>query len=147
MFRITDNKGFQITFKNGYTISCQFGTSNYCDRRSYTDPYGSELGMRCVESENCADWMHFDRGQRAYRRHEGGNCMSSIDQMRELLAGATVSKFSTLEACRAFKDGVSQCIQIMEEENNSHKAEKGTGSVGAEMVRLSVYFRDIRDNT
>ncbi len=53
MFKITDNKGFQITFKNGYTISCQFGTCNYCNRRSYIEPYGSELGMRLVESENC----------------------------------------------------------------------------------------------
>lgn len=53
MFRITDNNGFQITFKNGYTISCKFGTCNYCDRRLDTAPYGSELGMGCVESDNC----------------------------------------------------------------------------------------------
>lgn len=64
--------------------------------------------------------------------------MSSIDKMRELLAGATVSKFSTPEACRAFKDGVSQCIRIMEEESNSHKAESGTGSAGVEMVRRMI---------
>ena len=31
MFRITDGKGFQITFKNGYTVSVQFGYSNYCE--------------------------------------------------------------------------------------------------------------------
>ena len=30
MFAATENKGFQITFSNGYTISCQFGASNYC---------------------------------------------------------------------------------------------------------------------
>lgn len=30
MFKITLGKGFQITFKNGYTISVQFGTGNYC---------------------------------------------------------------------------------------------------------------------
>ena len=30
MFKSTENKGFQITFSNGYTISCQFGASNYC---------------------------------------------------------------------------------------------------------------------
>lgn len=29
MFRITDNKGFQITFDNGYTVSVQFGPGNY----------------------------------------------------------------------------------------------------------------------
>ena len=30
MFAATENKGFQITFGNGYTISCQFGAGNYC---------------------------------------------------------------------------------------------------------------------
>ena len=29
MFRINDNKGFQITFDNGYTVSVQFGPGNY----------------------------------------------------------------------------------------------------------------------
>ena len=31
MFRITDNKGFHLTFKNGVTISVQFGIGNYGD--------------------------------------------------------------------------------------------------------------------
>lgn len=29
MFRINDNKGFKITFDNGYTVSVQFGPGNY----------------------------------------------------------------------------------------------------------------------
>lgn len=29
MFRITDNKGFQITLDNGYMVSVQFGPGNY----------------------------------------------------------------------------------------------------------------------
>jgi len=33
MFKATENKGFQITFNNGYTISVQFGKGNYCDNR------------------------------------------------------------------------------------------------------------------
>jgi hypothetical protein len=31
MFRITDNKGFQIVFENGCTLSVQFGPGNYTD--------------------------------------------------------------------------------------------------------------------
>ena len=31
MLRITDGKGFQITFANGWTVSVQFGPGNYCD--------------------------------------------------------------------------------------------------------------------
>jgi hypothetical protein len=31
MFKITGNKGFHMTFKNGITISVQFGPGNYCE--------------------------------------------------------------------------------------------------------------------
>ena len=30
-FRICGNKGFHITFENGWTVSVQFGPGNYCD--------------------------------------------------------------------------------------------------------------------
>jgi hypothetical protein len=31
MFKICGQKGFHITFDNGYTVSVQFGAGNYCD--------------------------------------------------------------------------------------------------------------------
>ena len=34
MFNITENKGFHLTFANGWTVSVQWGTANYCDNRS-----------------------------------------------------------------------------------------------------------------
>lgn len=30
-FKITGNKGFHITFPNGWTVSVQFGPGNYCE--------------------------------------------------------------------------------------------------------------------
>ena len=33
-FVSTRNKGYQMTFQNGITISVQFGTGNYCERRN-----------------------------------------------------------------------------------------------------------------
>jgi hypothetical protein len=33
MFKITEGKGFQVTFKNGWTVSVQFGAFNYCSNR------------------------------------------------------------------------------------------------------------------
>ena len=33
MFAITEGKGFQITFPNGWTVSVQFGPGNYCSNR------------------------------------------------------------------------------------------------------------------
>jgi hypothetical protein len=31
MFKTCGQKGFHITFENGYTVSVQFGAGNYCD--------------------------------------------------------------------------------------------------------------------
>lgn len=39
MFRITEGKGFQVTFENGITISVQIGRYNYCDNQiDYSSP-------------------------------------------------------------------------------------------------------------
>ena len=48
MFNITANKGFQITFANGNTVSVQFGGGNYCENR-----YNSEDGkaQSCENAE------------------------------------------------------------------------------------------------
>ena len=43
MFKISDNKGFQITFENGYTVSVQFGPGNYGSNR--TETYGTSMNV------------------------------------------------------------------------------------------------------
>jgi len=35
MFKITEGKGFQMTFENGWTVSVQFGPHNYCENRKF----------------------------------------------------------------------------------------------------------------
>lgn len=35
MLKITQAKGFQLTFENGLTISVQFGKGNYCENRNF----------------------------------------------------------------------------------------------------------------
>jgi hypothetical protein len=34
MFKITQKKGFNLTFENGYKISVQFGPGNYCTQQN-----------------------------------------------------------------------------------------------------------------
>ena len=57
-FRSCENKGFQITFANGWTISVQFGKHNYCVRRSFAPDAWKPETDEIVESENaeCAVW-------------------------------------------------------------------------------------------
>jgi hypothetical protein len=35
MFEITRGTGFKVTFENGWTVSVQFGSFNYCDKSSF----------------------------------------------------------------------------------------------------------------
>ena len=52
-FKTTSNKGFQMTFENGLTISVQWGTMNYCDRKNNDiNEFESELKTKNVESSN-----------------------------------------------------------------------------------------------
>ena len=37
MFKVMSNKGFHMTFDNGFTISVQFGKGNYCGSRHIED--------------------------------------------------------------------------------------------------------------
>jgi hypothetical protein len=37
MFSAVDNKGFELTFTNGWTVSVQWGPGNYCEHRSVSD--------------------------------------------------------------------------------------------------------------
>jgi hypothetical protein len=43
MFKISQGKGFQITFSNGWTVSVQFGSGNYCENSSIDyNPFAPE---------------------------------------------------------------------------------------------------------
>jgi hypothetical protein len=46
------NRGFQITFENGYTISVQFGTMHYCERRDWMANGQPELSEQFIDSPN-----------------------------------------------------------------------------------------------
>jgi len=52
MIRVNQNKGFSMTFKNGLTISVQFGTGNYCSRRDFIAAIVSEKDSDICESDD-----------------------------------------------------------------------------------------------
>jgi hypothetical protein len=59
MLKSTKNKGFSLTFENGITISVQFGSSNYCERKNLHANYGSEMLNDIIESLNeVARWIY-----------------------------------------------------------------------------------------
>jgi hypothetical protein len=65
MFDIPNGKGFHITFKNGWTISVQFGGGNYCDnydKRIYSEYCGPSSNAE-IAAWKGETWFDFDGGQ------------------------------------------------------------------------------------
>ena len=42
-FEATQNKGFRMTFENGFAISVQWGTMNYCEKKNLMAEYKDEM--------------------------------------------------------------------------------------------------------
>ena len=42
-FTATQNKGFRMKFDNGYSISVQWGTINYCEKKNLMAEYKDEM--------------------------------------------------------------------------------------------------------
>lgn len=61
MFNITDNKGFHITFENGWTVSVQWGGGNYISNRRNTCfgevPASSDAEVAAWKDE---EWHQFE---------------------------------------------------------------------------------------
>jgi hypothetical protein len=52
MFYSTLNKGFQMTFQNGWTISVQFGFGNYCQNNHHPEGFYFSQNVAIVESQD-----------------------------------------------------------------------------------------------
>lgn len=52
MIKSTNNKGFSMTFQNGWTISVQFGYGNYCSNGHHPEGYFFSKEKDVVESND-----------------------------------------------------------------------------------------------
>jgi len=63
VFKITNSKGFHITFDNGYTVSVQFGAGNYCDNYGngkYKDPADPSATAEVGAWDKNGKWVALD---------------------------------------------------------------------------------------
>jgi len=51
-FIATENKGFRMKFENGFTISVQWGTVNYCEKKNLMAEYKNEMKETTWESKS-----------------------------------------------------------------------------------------------
>jgi len=49
-FVATENKGFRMKFDNGFSISVQWGTMNYCEKKNLMAEYKAEMKENYIKS-------------------------------------------------------------------------------------------------
>ena len=95
-FLATQNKGFQMTFSNGLTISVQWGTNNYCSNRDT----GKILDKDMLTSAT-AEIAIWDRMGFGYNFSEGRNCEGwvSADEVAKWISKVSMAEsLLTIEA-------------------------------------------------
>lgn len=63
MFKITDRKGFHMTFANGHTVSVQFGYGNYSANRDDCEIHKDVPPSETAEFaawDNDGQWIRFE---------------------------------------------------------------------------------------
>ena len=61
-FISTENKGFTMNFENGLTISVQWGTMNYCEKKNLGAKYKDEMKEPIWESKTAEIAVFNDEG-------------------------------------------------------------------------------------
>jgi len=98
MFSASNNKGFQLTFTNGNTVSVQFGPGNYCDPihpEGRNAPFDAPMKERAWDANSAevaawnanGDWHNF-----------GSDTVTgwqSADEVLEFLAFAASNELDT----------------------------------------------------
>jgi hypothetical protein len=62
-FQSTMNKGFRITFDNGWAVSVQWGSFNYCEHHNGATPFGVEMRTNIWHSRNAEVAVFNNRGE------------------------------------------------------------------------------------
>lgn len=99
MLRITNQKGFQLTFENGWTVSIQFGFGNYC--ANYDDPI---INNEYVKAHQCPDaeiaawdkdknWYQFTNDDQVSGYHSADSVARFIEHIRLMPASDLIHKF------------------------------------------------------
>lgn len=115
MFKAHQNKGIQITFKNGWTISIQFSDSHYCNNK--------KTSQSITESES-AEIAIWDKNEEYYKFSDGKNlprtCLGwcSPDEVAEW-----ITKVSTWETSMFFEHDI---VELTEDLPKAPTGSKGT---------------------
>lgn len=94
-FASTNNRGFQMTFENGWTISVQFGFGNYCSNINHPDGWYASKGVEyfsCPDAE-IAIWDSFGEYYNFGNDTVKGYC--STDEVAEWITKVSHPEFGS----------------------------------------------------
>ena len=122
MITITGNKGYQMTFENGYTVSVQIGENNYCGTASYSK--GIQEMTKCKNAETA---LIDPRGKFVYYGEGNDGVQSDMTpaMVLELMNYAqNLPSHESLNRCHK----IALAINAMMDMNARHKAEVAAGT-------------------
>ena len=88
-FLITRNKGFRMTFKNGFAISVQWGPGNYCEKKD--EDFNQPMKERFWESKS-AEIAIFDTNNRIQENSSAGMISLGRDTVEGWVSADQVAK-------------------------------------------------------
>ena len=98
-FISTQNKGFRMHFNNGFAISVQFGSFNYCSRKNYDDKVSKDL-VSPKDSDfwtaGSAEVAVFDTNNRKQEYSDVGMISLGQDTVAGWLSSDQVAKVITI---------------------------------------------------
>jgi len=85
-FVATRNKGFAMTFDNGFTISVQWGTFNYCEKKNLGSDGDEEMKTKRWESRTAEIAVFNDTGIIPVGNHDDVIGWCSTDEVATVIA-------------------------------------------------------------
>ena len=101
-FTATQNKGFRMNFENGLTISVQWGTMNYCEKKNLGAKYKDEMKEPIWESKSA---------EIAVFNEEGIVPIGGDDQVIGWLSSNEVASVITIVSSSKDKDEIQDRIK------------------------------------
>ena len=95
---LTCNRGVQFALANGYTVSFQFGTGNYCDNRGMDITEDNAPPCSCVEmgiyatpqnEEDDSPWIRISK-------HDDVAAFVAVDDIPQILVAAQASDWDAI---------------------------------------------------
>ena len=94
-FEATQNKGFRMNFENGFSISVQWGTMNYCEKKNLMAEYKDEMEKNIWESVNAEIAVTDPEGEMlAIGEHDTIIGWLSADEVAKIIQGVSSAESS-----------------------------------------------------